>query len=220
MIGIDGTADGWIGARFQDQYWTFETSETLGDFSYDGEALIDIPIGLPEHEERACDRSARQFLAPQRHHSIFKAPVRPAVYAQSYERAADIQEQRTGKRISKQSYYICPSIREADQYEGPLTLIESHPEVLFKCNDADAVSDSKHTPEGRNARLDVLKGYGTVDRDRWPAAPDIDDIIDAMILAVASAQEQIVPLRGPGADEPAIHIPATWINYSDEMNDR
>lgn len=219
MIGIDGTSDGWIGARFQNTAWTFETVGELSGFSYDGEALIDIPIGLPEHEERACDSAARQFLAPQRHHSIFTAPVRPSVYAQSYEKAADIQEQRTGKRISKQSYYICPKIRETDQYEGPIDLRESHPEVLFKLHGNEAINESKHTDEGQQSRINVLKRYGAIDRSKWPEDVETDDIIDAMILAVASSHEQLIPLRGLENDPPAIHVPRTWTSYSEDTKD-
>ena len=101
MKGIDGTRNGWIIAKHTGDTWTMELHEKLSEIDFE-EALIDIPIGLPKDSIRKCDKEARDFLAPERHYSIFNCPVRDSVYADNYEEACDINEEKTGKRISKQ----------------------------------------------------------------------------------------------------------------------
>lgn len=187
MIGIDGTRNGWITAEYTGKTWRLEFHEELETIEA-GEALIDIPVGLSEDSIRKCDVGARKFLAPERHYSIFNCPVRDAVYADSYEEACKINEEKTGKRISKQSWNIVPKIREANEYSGSLELKESHPEVFFKSLKKGCVKNSKNTDEGLEDRLNVLKNYGSIPdfESIYDSRVSKDDCVDAMVLALAT----------------------------------
>ncbi|MCJ7429311.1 MAG: DUF429 domain-containing protein [Candidatus Nanohaloarchaeota archaeon QJJ-5] len=197
-------------ADYRDDAWQLEIVSDLTDIDHDM-AVIDIPIGLPENGIRACDRAARTTLAPERHYSVFSCPVRPAVYAGSYKQACDINEQRTGNRISKQAWNICPKIKEADKYDGKMNLIESHPEVLFHSVDQEAVKHSKMTEKGRNQRKSILAEFGSIDdlEDRMASMEcSLDDCLDAMILAVA-ADRRTMPLSTAdisGEETGQIHV--------------
>jgi predicted RNase H-like nuclease len=75
--------------------------------------------------------NARKFLSPEGHYSIFNCPFRDAAYAEGH-RSMRINEEKTGKKISKEAWNITPKIREANQVEKNRELRESHPEVFFK----------------------------------------------------------------------------------------
>jgi len=68
LYGIDGCHGGWIVAEADDKLesFAFRITEDLGLFfgkaKPDRVIAIDIPIGLPVNESRACDASARQLL--------------------------------------------------------------------------------------------------------------------------------------------------------------
>ena len=73
-----------------------------------GRLYVDMPIGLPDWE-RQLERLARKCLSV-RPGSIFSVPCRQAVYSTSYESACDINAEITGKKLSKQSWYLCDKI--------------------------------------------------------------------------------------------------------------
>jgi predicted RNase H-like nuclease len=187
MKGIDGTRNGWITAEFTGDTWKLDFYEKLSSIDFD-EALIDIPIGLPEDSTRKCDAEARDFLAPEKHYSIFNCPVRDAVYADSYEEACEINEEKTGKRISKQAWNIVPKIREADKEARKRKLSESHPEVFFKSLDKDSIIESKSSEKGLKDRKEILKRFGDISVIEDFEAKDVseDDLIDAMVLSLGS----------------------------------
>ena len=190
MKGIDGTRNGWITAEFTGDTWKLDSYEKLSSINFD-EALIDIPIGLPESSTRKCDAEARDFLAPERHYSIFNCPVRDAVYADSYQDACDINEEETGKRISKQAWNIVPKIREADKQAQKRELREAHPEVFFKAIEEKSVIESKSSVEGLKDRKEVLERFGDISVIEDFEAKDVseDDLIDAMVLSLGSKFE-------------------------------
>ena len=190
MKGIDGTRNGWIAAEYTEKSWKIEFHEKLSEIEFE-EALIDIPIGLPESSTRKCDSEARDFLVPERHYSIFNCPVRDAVYADNYEEACDINEEETGKRISKQAWNIVPKIREADKEAQIRNLKESHPEVFFKSLDKDSVVEPKTSEEGLKDRKEVLERFGDISVIEDFEQKDVseDDLIDAMVLSLGSEFE-------------------------------
>ena len=61
MKGIDGTKNGWISAEFTGEEWKVDFHKKLSEIDF-VEALIDIPIGLPEDKTRKCDKMARKFF--------------------------------------------------------------------------------------------------------------------------------------------------------------
>ena len=190
MKGIDGTRNGWIAAEYTGKSWKIEFHEKLSEIEFK-HALIDIPIGLPENSTRKCDEEARDFLAPERHYSIFNCPVRDAVYADSYEEACDINEEKTGKRISKQAWNIVPKIREADKEAQKRELKEAHPEVFFKSLDKESVIKSKSSEKGLRDRKAVLNKFGDISVIEDFEQEDVseDDLIDAMVLSLSSEFE-------------------------------
>jgi len=215
-VGIDGAPDGWIAATYTGTGWTLEHGERLQDVATAG-ALIDIPLGLPADSQRACDQCARDRLTPHRHQSVFSCPVRSAVYADSYEEACDINEERTGRRISIQAWNIVPKIREADTVAQELDLRESHPELLFQALDQAVVRTSKHTEEGVSVRRSVLTEHGSLRclDQGFPAGAGTDDVLDAMVLALA-ADSRLKPLP-PDAPTDAQGIPMQIWTFADDV---
>ena len=112
-IGIDGCKDGWIAvycpalAFERAKVVHYQTLYQLqDDFSENSIIVIDIPIGLERHKaNRSCDIEARKLLR-QRSSTVFSPPCRDAIYSNTYEEAKKINIQKTGKSISKQSWFI------------------------------------------------------------------------------------------------------------------
>jgi predicted RNase H-like nuclease len=100
------------------------------------EALIaiDIPIGLPEHEPRACDIAARRELSLIRGSSVFPAPARHAIYASTFEEAQTRNREALRVGMSIQAYCIMPKIAGVGELMTPERqryIREVHPEVTF-----------------------------------------------------------------------------------------
>ncbi len=161
--------------------------------------LIDIPIGLPDAEPREADRLARTLLG-RRASSVFSVPVRRAVFAEDYREACDANRADTGKGISRQSWNICPKIRETDRLLADFPgsserLLESHPELCFAVLNAGTPAEHpKKRVEGCGERLDLLSKF-------LPSSPALfrealgrfprsrvgrDDLVDALVLAVGA----------------------------------
>lgn len=205
MKGIDGTTNGWIAAEYLGDGWSLEYGESLEEIEFDS-ALVDIPVGLPENSTRRCDSAARSFLSPERHYSVFNCPVREAVYAETYEQACDINESRTGKRISRQAWNIVPKIREADETAQKHKINEAHPEVFFKSIRKESVKHSKNSEKGFKARRKVLEKFGD------PASPGSelpcsrDDALDAMVLSLGEVLSLETLPNDPDTDAEGIEM--------------
>lgn len=151
---------------------------------------IDIPIGLATAGPRACDREARRLLGPRRS-SVFPAPVRAVLAAESYAEACAISRAVCGKALSKQLYNIVGKIREVDVLQSPRLqrqLFEACPELSFAMMaDGTPMRHTKRTLEGRGERVAVLReGFGldvTPLVDRPPTGAARDDVLDAIALA-------------------------------------
>lgn len=212
--GIDGCKAGWLAVSLNlPGYRLVQSQADLAGLIDEAHAVwIDIPIGLTENSVRLCDRQLRTAMK-RRAASVFLTPVRPAVFADNYRQACQINEEHTGRRISKQVRNIVPKIKQVDEVlrekpERVAKVYESHPEYLFMMLNDGIPLPSKKSEEGRMIRqillydLDpgisrlqdqILESY-TRQNVRG------DDIIDAMVLACASAaKEQIAtfPLNPP-----------------------
>jgi len=76
---------------------------------------VDIPIGLSDGvKPRECDVAARRILGRSRASSIFPPPIRPCLAAKEYETASQICFEHSGKKLSRQRFFIMGKIREAD----------------------------------------------------------------------------------------------------------
>ncbi|TNE73956.1 DUF429 domain-containing protein [bacterium] len=160
---------------------------------------IDIPIGLAEHSERECDLELRKWLGKNRSF-VFITPVRDAVYASSFKEAGDINQLKTGKRISVQAWNICSKIKESDTWlryypDEIRKWKESHPESIFHLLNDENALDSKKTKVGFEQRIQLIQEEitdVTSIRDfinhtkRKQVQPD--DVLDAVILAIAASK--------------------------------
>ena len=198
LAGLDGCRGGWAAA------WQAAEGGLLswGVFASFDAALtalpnvllaVDIPIGLPESGARECDLLARRALGRAQAGSVFPAPPRALLAAQSYVEACAAREALDGKKISLQTWNILPKIREVDtalQAQPGLRgqVFESFPELgFFHLNGGMPLPQGKRTREGRQARLALLQAvFGdalldAVNRLRGSGcAPD--DLLDAFAL--------------------------------------
>ena len=210
FAGVDGCRAGWVVAVLDPGGFAPPTvcshlAEVVQATAPAALTLVDIPMGLTDQDhprERACEREARRLLGRQRS-SIFPVPVRAAVHAGTYAEACMRNCEATGRKLSRQTWGITPKIAEADwllRGEPSLQhrLRESHPELCFLALNGwtPLAATGKKTREGQAERLALLaryvagaEGAFTEALARYPrkaAAPD--DLLDAMVLAVAARQ--------------------------------
>lgn len=193
--------------------------------------LIDIPIGLFEAGERdedqelvrKCDSLARKVLGT-RHSSVFNPPAREVTEMihgeKSHAAASERNREITGKGLQLQAYHIGDAIYEVDSLlektdennDFVNNISESHPEVCFRALAEDEIAYSKSTIQGAVERLEVLAEHGM---DAWEIFQeiskciideterdiDVDDVIDAMVLAyVAAAPDEEIYWLPPRFD--------------------
>ncbi|POG54841.1 DUF429 domain-containing protein [Haloferax marisrubri] len=167
VIGVDGCRSGWVCAVAAADGLSvrvvpdFDAVWELARERDAARVLVDIPVGLPDSARRACDREARELLG-SRAATVFFAPVRAVLDADSHEAASAANRERTGAGLSIQAWHLVPKIREVDAVlrETPRArerVFESHPELAFAAFAGEPLSESKSTPEGRTRRLDVLR---------------------------------------------------------------
>jgi predicted RNase H-like nuclease len=195
--GVDGCKGGWVVVQRRAGEVTatvVETFDAVVLLVSSGPLFVDMPIGLPESDDRHVERLARQRL-PGRAGSVFNVPARSAVYAESFQTACDCNVRAQGKKISLQSWYICPKIREVDQclQAQPRLrprVLEAHPELLFATFDGAPMRYSKKQAMGHNERIQLLEHQGLMPRKvlaelyqhTRKAVVQVDDVLDAMVL--------------------------------------
>jgi predicted RNase H-like nuclease len=122
---------------------------------------IDMPLGLLESGWREADRAARGLLGPRRS-SVFAIPPRAVWEQASYQAASQRCRELTGQGLSIQAWGLRARLLEADRYRGssPHPLYEVHPELAFCAMAGVPLEHSKHTPQGRELRRDLLSRAG------------------------------------------------------------
>lgn len=211
VVGVDGCKAGWFFFRQDREGLSYGIAK---DFASLAAALpdrsrvfIDIPIGLigPGEAGRDCDSLARRLLGPRRS-SIFSPPCRAVLSASNYAEACAISQQAIGKKLSKQSFFIMPKIKEVDEYlrqgSDRITVREIHPELAFwALNQRRPMEHSKKLAAGFEARLKLLQQHLGSARSlidevmlSYPRKQLLrDDIVDALVaLVVASAANDAV----------------------------
>jgi predicted RNase H-like nuclease len=191
VAGVDGCRAGWV--AFEVEVPSITTSvevvnlptwlrERPPDLACIG---IDIPIGLLEGR-RACDKAARKLLGQPRGSSVFPAPCRPALGAQTYAEASSINRQKTTRGLSQQAWGIAPKIKQVDDAitsECQRWAFEVHPEAL---NQRRPMARNKKTKEGAAERLFLLRRvfpqFETHLANR-PRGIGADDLLDAAAAA-------------------------------------
>ncbi len=196
FAGIDGCRGGWF-AVVGEHRWKAELVPSLDHFWDHNQplklVLVDIPLGI--EGERDCERLARKMLPPQKRSSVFNPPVKEALNIKDYGKASQINHDFSGKKLSKQSFYLMPKIREANDFliahkQASMLFYESHPELCF-ARMTPKVLPNKKTFQGRKQRLDILKNadpqmirlYHEAVHKYKRKWVNYDDILDALVLA-------------------------------------
>jgi predicted RNase H-like nuclease len=184
VTGIDACRHGWVAVSLADGSFTNITAgTTLAALRIEGEITgIDMPLGLLESGWRTADKQARQRLGPRRS-SVFAIPPRQVWTQETYAAANKLCRDLTGQGLSAQTWGLRVRLLEADAYrqtcEHPL--YEVHPELAFGAMAGAPLAESKHSPEGRAHRRELLARVGIV-VPAGHAAP-ITDVLDAAAVS-------------------------------------
>ncbi len=146
---------------------------------------VDIPIGLQENSEpRRCDVEARSLLGT-RGSTVFPAPLRQVLDADSYESANAITRKIAHRGLPRQAFALVPKIREVDQAVRSLpsgtSVREAHPELAFYSLNGKVPLPSKHS------------AWGLIERRRLLSA------VSRQLLE--QAETQVSVLQGVGLDD-------------------
>ncbi|WP_194757150.1 DUF429 domain-containing protein [Aliidiomarina indica] len=227
-VGMDGCKAGWLyiaSCGSETRFGIIGTvSEIFELFDNITGVFIDIPIGLYDRDAQAreCDTLARKALKP-RGSTVFPAPVRPCLQAESYDNACSISAELTGKRLSQQAFHIFNKIKEVDdllQQRPELKSIvrEVHPELGFcMLNKRIPLLTQKKRSEGIEERLHLLEKYISDARAIYQSALAQyprkllakDDIVDAMMcccIARAPVSERATLPNAPAKDAIGIEM--------------
>lgn len=193
VLGVDACKAGWVGViLLPDSTATVHVAATIRDLVHatDVDAwaevvAIDIPIGLPDAEQRAADRLARRRAGP-RSSSVFTTATRAALQSATHAEAVQVNRELAGSGLSIQAYGLGPKILEVDAWvrTAGRTVIEVHPEVSFAELNGGHLGAAKSTAEGLEQRRSALLAQGI-------ALPDplhrprvgADDVLDAAAAA-------------------------------------
>jgi len=196
-VGVDGAKSGWIGVWRGDGALAFDvyiSARRVVDAHLGAEVIaVDIPIGLADRDGRQADSLARNFVGGKRASSIFSAPVRGILDAQSQGEASRRHREIDNRGFGAQAFAILPKIREWDELlrsdpEARKRVREIHPEVSFAAlSGGKGLVESKRTREGGARRRTLLAGvFGDEAVDsllsrvprQWAAT---DDALDALV---------------------------------------
>lgn len=217
--GIDGCKAGWLLITFDEKpfYKVIRTEadlkETLLEFD---RVFIDMPMGLEDDQyTRECDRLLREKLGPDYASSVFSPPIRPALIAPSYVEANMQSYELTEKKLTLQAWNITPKIQVLDRFlteEPDLkdTLKESHPELLFLNLNGGKIFQKKNTKKGLRHRLALVSEHEEIAKDFFRDIKEDfrrneveeDDIVDAMVLALAAKWSEEKGLKTIPDDPP------------------
>ena len=219
-VSLDGAERAGVAARLQVE--AVRVHQTLAGALDGTEARvvgIDMPLGLLESGWREADRAARGLLGPRRS-SVFAIPPRAVWEQASYQAASQRCRELTGQGLSIQAWGLRARLLEADRYRGscPHPLYEVHPELAFRAMAGAPLEHSKHTPQGRELRRDLLSRAGialppppraSIPRASIPRAP-VTDTLDAAAVAwsawrIATGRAVVIPAR-PQRDELGLQI--------------
>lgn len=207
FVGVDGCKAGWFAVCIAgDGVWShgvFDSAASLfARYRTASRILIDTQIGLVDEgvAGRRCESEGRKLLGPARRSSIFVAPSRRALAARTYPEASGINQRATGRKLSKQTWWIMAKIREVDELlrsnsEARDNFFEVNVELLFwALNRSQPMGHYKKTAQGFSERMELLNHWYTQSADLYEDVlssylrKDVsrDDIVDATAAAVSS----------------------------------
>ncbi|WP_214741500.1 MULTISPECIES: DUF429 domain-containing protein [unclassified Exiguobacterium] len=210
-VGIDGARGGWVRITYDSISLCLTISESLEELLIeDAMHFVDMPkdLGTVDHPSRACDAWMRSQLS-QRKSSVFTPPIQEVLHEATYEEANERSQALVGKGISKQAWNLVPRIREFQQVKAS-DVYESHPEVCFSVMMGQEAEHRKKTTEGQDERIALLRKYSKSSPWKWKMSNvQVDDIIDACILAVAAyeAGTSGLSIHPKETTEPHVAVP-------------
>jgi predicted RNase H-like nuclease len=196
-LGLDGFSKGWVAVLLdgdlQEIRFCHDVAAALS-IGFD-RAAIDIPIGMTDDGERACDLLARERLRP--HAARVFTGARRWLWTEfsDPDRANQDALQRGQKRVSRQLWHLGPKIMEVDRFvqaDGMHDIREAHPELVFLRLNGGKPLPSKKSEEGIRLRRRLLKREGIKAIDKWLTNERIgtgarsDDVLDACAVAIAA----------------------------------
>jgi len=240
-VGLDWASKGWLGVVLRDGGpWETEHFPTIWSLwkrhSDAARIFVDVPVGLPADDRRACDVEARRKLG-QQGRSVFYTPLREAVYEQNLEDAKERNEV-AGYSIQNQGWGIVPRIREVDEFldmnpGARDRLFETHPELCFHSLNGGETVPPKRTEPGIRRRKTLLADEHPEAMEIYERACELyltpeyasflnakDDVLDALVAAVTARRPMDELDRLPEGDEPprdARGLPMQMV-YPGDMN--
>jgi predicted RNase H-like nuclease len=196
-IGLDGFSRGWVAVTIDGDEKRLSLHRDVADAlsSPFDRAAIDIPIGMTEDGERACDTLARERLRPHASR-VFTGARRWLWQEFSDPDDANREALRRGqKRVSRQLWHLGPKIMEVDAHlraHRSSDIREVHPELVFLRLNGEVPLPPKKSEEGDALRCGLLKRLGFHEIDRWLSEARIgtgakrDDVLDACAVAIAA----------------------------------
>lgn len=198
--GIDGCKKGWFLFSLSENSYSYiltDSLEKIRDRLNNAFLnLIDIPLGLEDKKPvRECDKIFKNILG-RKASSIFNAPVYPLLKCKTYQEACDLNHRITGKKISLQTWFIIPKIRDANSFlqksKDKNILKEFHPETGFMIlNKNEHLQFKKREKQGIEERLSILGKYLDAETILDKICSETlrkdvakDDILDAICCAV------------------------------------
>jgi predicted RNase H-like nuclease len=161
VLGVDGWRGRWVGALLTGRRVTLlDLADVPAVLAVPDVAVvgIDMPIGLSDDGVRACDVQARKKLG-RAGSSVFPAPVRPVVRANTYDEARSLSLAAARRSLSVQTFGLVPAVRSLDDALGdpPNPRVhEVHPELSFRALDS-RVTDRKASVPGVAQRIRALE---------------------------------------------------------------
>lgn len=219
VAGVDGTPGGWAVVILDAAGPVIWKVSALADILHGADfevVAIDVPIGLLDAYEiggRTCDRAARKLLGRFRGSSVFPAPVRSVLAANSWDDACVRSRASAphGKAVSKQTFAILPKIKEIDELlqsrpELRRVMHEVHPEVCF-CELVGAPLAHRKgrlvgREERRRALARVLPRLEAIEKAGCGQGLPMEDILDALVaswsaLRIATGHGRSLPATVP-----------------------
>jgi predicted RNase H-like nuclease len=199
VAGVDGCRAGWVAIVWGQSLSIHVLPEFVDVLALETDVIaIDMPIGFARDGRRAAESAARSVLGG-RQSSLFAMPARAAIYAEDYRAACALNQAHTNppKKISKQSFFLFPKIRQIDAVITPALqarVHECHPEVAFwamnGCQPLELpkkVKSRVHEPGLALRRALLTKAGFPIDSlpaHSYPASKlGADDVLDACACA-------------------------------------
>jgi predicted RNase H-like nuclease len=195
FVGLDGYKHGWVAVWICDSIDRIQYFRNIGEFlkCEFSQAMIDMPIGLPDRGNRECDLEAKSLLgknAPR----VFTGARRSILQFQSQAEATRFCKARGDAGVAQQLFCLGKKIREVDDVmteQLQLQLMEAHPELVFWRLNGRKPLPSKKTQQGQELRRQLMKAQGFYELDKWlderkGTGAAADDILDACACAVAA----------------------------------